>query len=90
MFLRRFAESSKPEPDTMLLAIALVFAAASPAPAAEAPAPAANAGEEKICKRFNDTTGTRLAYKRVCKTAAEWQNDSDRIDSAKTLRGVKD
>ncbi|MFV0922780.1 hypothetical protein ACR720_04745 [Sphingomonas parapaucimobilis] len=50
---------------TTLLLLALTGQQAEPAPA---PAPVK---EKKIC-RVQETTGSRLSSKRICKTQAEW------------------
>ena len=30
-------------------------------------------GERRICRRIDTGIGTRMAYRRVCRTAAEWR-----------------
>lgn len=46
-----------------------------------------NAGE-LICKRFTDT-GSRIASKKVCKTAGEWEDQRlDNADVMRTKRGA--
>ena len=55
---------------SLLFALTAVAAAAGQAPAAAPPQPKA-AAEKKICKR-EETTGSRVNGKRVCKTRAQW------------------
>lgn len=58
----------------LLAAMALLSLAGGTAVAEEKPAKPAK--EKKICKG-EATSGTRLAKKRVCKTRAEWDQQSN-------------
>lgn len=53
-----------------MLFLVLALQAAAPAPV-PAPQPSPVAADKKICKSEDDTT-SRIATRRVCRTAAEW------------------
>lgn len=70
----------------LLAAMAVLSLAGGTAVAEEKPAKPAK--EKKICKG-EATSGTRLAKKRVCKTRAEWdqQSNEEGFDADAKLRG---
>ena len=73
----------------MILA-ALIAMTAAPLAAQTQPgnATAPAKDEPKICKRL-EQTGSRMASKRVCHTASEWQaidSDNDRVGGGSNLR----
>lgn len=73
---------------SLLVAFAFTFMAGQVAVAKEKAKDAP--GEKKICK-VTKTTGSRIAAKRVCRTAAEWaqaSNQEDLDDAAGKLRGM--
>lgn len=72
----------------MLLAFAIAFAATSTADAAPSP-PAEVKEERKICMR-EESTGSRLGSKRICKTAAEWKAmQGDGVDASRYMNAMK-
>lgn len=73
---------------SLLAACAFIFVAGQAAVAKEKvrDAPA----EKKICK-VTKTTSSRIAAKRICRTAAQWaqaSNQEDLDDAAAKLRGI--
>jgi hypothetical protein len=61
-------------------------------PAAAPAAPGADKGKSKVICRTLDTTGSRLAKKRDCRTAAEWEearaNYRLEVDRMQFNRGI--
>lgn len=74
----------------LLAAMAVLSLAAGTAVAEEKPARPAK--EKKICKGDAASSGTRIARTRVCKTKAEWgqESSSEGLDSTKVREMDRD
>src|SRR5437899_13091383 len=87
-----FAQEDRTMKSISVATAALFLAApaiAQTAPAAQAPpaAPAKDKDSNRIICERQDEIGTRLGGKKVCKTAAEWQQE--RQQQRETLEGVQ-
>lgn len=58
-----------------MLLLVLALQTAVPAPPATPPSPAVDASAKRICKSEGETY-SRISRKRVCRTAAEWEEIS--------------
>ena len=70
-----------------LFLTAPAIAQIAPAPQAPPAAPAKDKDSNRIICEREDEIGTRLGGKKVCKTAAEWQQE--RQQQRETLEGVQ-